>query len=54
MKHKKHNHEVAVTLSADLFAHLTAEAKRLDVPLEWLVASIVLDTVDAPSEPIAA
>jgi hypothetical protein len=47
--------ELSVTLSEELYAHLNAEAKRLDVPLEWLVASLVLDTVDANSPaPIAA
>jgi len=47
--------ELAVTLSAELYAHLSAEAKRLEVPLEWLVASLVLDTVDSNRlEPIAA
>ncbi len=50
------NHEVAVTLSAQLFRHLRAEARRLDVPMSWLVAALVVDTVesvDAP-EPVAA
>jgi hypothetical protein len=48
--------ELAVTLSEELFAHLSAEAKRLDVPLEWLVAAMVLDTVDNTGtlKPIAA
>ena len=38
--------ELAVTLTPALFAHLRAEANRLDVPLEWLVAALVVDTVD--------
>lgn len=38
--------EVAVTLSADLYRHLRAEARRLQIPLEWLVASLVVDTVE--------
>ncbi len=38
--------EFAVTLSRRLFKHLAAEANRLDVPLEWLVASLVVDTVE--------
>ncbi len=37
--------ELAVTLSAELYAHLRAEANRLDVSLEWLVASLVFDTM---------
>lgn len=39
-------HALSVTLSPELFAHLSTEATRLDVPLEWLVASMVLDTID--------
>ncbi len=37
---------LAVTLSAELFELLTAEARTLGLPLEWLVASLVVDTVD--------
>ena len=33
--------ELAVTLSAELYKHLRAEARRLKLPLEWLVASMV-------------
>jgi hypothetical protein len=42
--------EFSVTLSAPLFAHLRAEARRLDVPLEWLVAALVADTLEAEGE----
>ena len=48
---------VNVTLSADLLRHLRAEAEELGVPIEWLVASMIVDTVDAvdaPSRPVAA
>jgi hypothetical protein len=38
--------EVAVTLSTELYERLTAEAKALGVALEWLVASIVVDTLE--------
>lgn len=38
--------DFAVTLSAELFKHLRSEARRLGVPLEWLVASLVVDTLD--------
>jgi len=41
--------EVAVTLSAELYDHLTAEARRLGVSLAWLVAALVADTFDAGS-----
>ena len=37
---------LAVTLSAELFELLTAEARKLGLPLEWLVASLVADTVE--------
>ncbi len=40
---------LAVTLSAELFELLTAEARKLGLPLEWLVASLVVDTVDDDS-----
>jgi hypothetical protein len=38
--------ELSVTLSPELYEHLRAEAVRLDVPLQWLVASMVVDTVE--------
>ncbi len=38
--------DLAVTLSADLDRHLRSEAARLDIPLEWLVASIVVDSIE--------
>jgi hypothetical protein len=47
--------ELAVTLTAELYKHLRAEARRLDIPLEWLVASLVVDTVDEEAcEPVLA
>jgi hypothetical protein len=46
---------LAVTLSAELFDLLTAEARKLGLPLEWLVASLVVDTVeDAAPMPVLA
>jgi hypothetical protein len=44
---------LAVTLSADLFALLTAEARKLGLPLEWLVASLVVDTVETDGPKLA-
>ncbi len=41
---------LAVTLSAELFELLTAEARKLGLPVEWLVASLVAETVE-PGEP---
>jgi len=39
--------ELLVTLSPALFERLRAEARRLDVALDWLVAALVADTIDA-------
>lgn len=36
--------EVAVTLSSELLEILKTESRRLRVPLEWIVASMVADT----------
>jgi hypothetical protein len=41
--------EVAVTLAPELFAQLKAEAELLGLPMEWLVASLVADTLEMPS-----
>jgi hypothetical protein len=41
--------EIAVTLAPDLFERLKAEARRLEVSLEWLVASLVVDTMEEAS-----
>jgi hypothetical protein len=38
--------EIAVTLAPELFERLKAEARRLEVSLEWLVASLVVDTFE--------
>ncbi len=37
--------EVSVTLSAELFERLKTEASLLGLPLEWLVAALVADTI---------
>lgn len=37
---------VTVTLSNELFQALLVESERLGVPLEWVVASLVADTID--------
>ncbi len=41
--------EVCVTLEPDLYRHLREEARRLGVALEWLVASLVVDTIESDS-----
>lgn len=38
--------EVDVTLSADLLRRLRDEALALGVPIEWLIASLIVDTIE--------
>ena len=40
--------EVVVTLTAALWSRLRQEAVRLDVPVEWLIAGLVCDTIERP------
>jgi hypothetical protein len=37
---------VDVTLSADLLRRLRVEAKALGVTIEWLIASMIVDTAE--------
>jgi hypothetical protein len=37
--------EVRVTLSDDLLRHLSRRASELEIPVEWLVAGLVYDTL---------
>ena len=50
--------EIAVTLSPELLERLGAEARQLGVPVEYLVASLVVDTFEEfgsnPTIPMAA
>jgi len=46
MKRTSDRSEIAVTLTPSLFKRLKAEAGRLEVSLEWLVASLVVDTME--------
>jgi hypothetical protein len=48
----KSNPEFSVTLSDALFDQLESQAQRLHVPLKWLVASLVCDTLEPVAEPI--
>jgi hypothetical protein len=41
--------EVSVTLTAELYELLAAEARQLGVSLEWIVASLVVDTIESDS-----
>jgi len=38
--------ELSVTLSDELLVHLRRQAQSLHVPLRWLVASLVCDTLE--------
>ncbi len=42
--------ELAVTLPLDLLRHLRAESRRLEVPLEWLIAAVVVETMEPAEE----
>lgn len=41
--------EVSVTLAPDLYDRLRAESRKLGVSLQWLVASLVVDTMETES-----
>ena len=43
--------EIRVTLSDELMKRLRLEAQRLHVPLRWLVAGLVCDTLEARNCP---
>ena len=42
--------QVQVTLSDDLLSHLRKTAQEQHVPLRWLVAGLVCDTLEARAE----
>lgn len=49
--------QIRVTLSEELLEHLRHEAETRHVPLRWLVAGLVCDTLDreeAPARPRTA
>ena len=46
--------ELAVTLSPELLKVLRAEAERLGLALEWLIASMVVDTIEGQKPAFAA
>ena len=45
--------KIVVTLSDELMASLKAQAAELKIPLKWLVASLVCDTIEPSAELIA-
>ena len=48
----KTSREIAVTLSDELLESLRAEARELKIPLQWLVASLVCDTIEPADRPL--
>jgi hypothetical protein len=49
----KTDREIRVTLSDELFDHLRAQAQELHIPLKWLVAGLICDTIEPPgTEPL--
>ncbi len=49
--------QILVTLSDDLLKHLRREAETRHVPLRWLVAGLICDTLEQdtlPARPCAA
>jgi hypothetical protein len=48
----KSNPEFSVTLSDELFDQFRSQARRLHVPLKWLVASLVCDTLEPVAEAV--
>ncbi len=45
--------EIVVALSDELLESLRAQAEELKVPLKWLVAGLVCDTMELADDPIA-
>jgi hypothetical protein len=43
--------QIQVTLSDELFEALRAQARELNVPMKWLVAGLVCDTIDPVDSP---
>jgi hypothetical protein len=46
--------EILVTLSDELLDNLLAQARLLRVPLRWMVASLVCDTIETTGVPLLA
>jgi hypothetical protein len=47
----KTHREIVVTLSDELMASLRAQSQELKIPLKWLVAGLVCDTIETPDKP---
>jgi hypothetical protein len=48
----KTNREIAVILSDELLESLRAQAGELKVPMKWLVAGLVCDTIELAAPPL--
>ena len=48
----KTNPEIVVTLSDELLESLRAQAQELKIPLKWLVAGLVCDTIEPAEQPL--
>lgn len=44
--------EIVVTISDELMDRLRAQAEELKVPLKWLVAGLVCDTIEPAEQPV--
>jgi hypothetical protein len=49
----KTHSEIVVTLSDDLLQSLRSQSQELKIPLKWLVAGLVCDTIEPAEQPIA-
>jgi hypothetical protein len=49
----KTHSEIVVTLTADLLQSLRAQSQELKIPLKWLIAGLVCDTIEPAEQPIA-
>jgi hypothetical protein len=44
--------EIVVTLSDELLRSLQAQSRALKIPLRWLVAGLVCDTIETAGQPV--
>jgi hypothetical protein len=44
--------EIVVTLSNELLERLQVQSRELSIPLRWLVAGLVCDTIETAERPI--
>ncbi len=45
--------EIDVTLSDELLRNLRAQSEELKIPLKWLVAGLVCDTIETAEQPVS-